>query len=81
MHDATSEYSNIFSVDVNPYTNLVYNGWRIKAGIRMNIMSKGAPALAVAPDITIDGMIADGVGLYAEIKGGRVHNGFSAMDG
>ena len=80
MHDATSEYSNIFSLDVNPYTNLVYNGWRIKAGIRMNIMSKGAPALAVAPDITIDGMIADGVGLYAEIKGGRVHNGFSAMD-
>ena len=80
MCDAASEYRNILSLDVDPYTNLTFNGWKIKAGLKMNLRSKGGPAIAVAPDVTAEGDIAKGIGLFMEVKGGRVHNGFAAMN-
>lgn len=80
MRNAASNYYNILSADISPYTRLMISDWKITAGIKMNVRSKGGPAVAVAPNITIDGLITDGIGLYAELKGGRVHNGFAVMD-
>lgn len=80
MNDATSKYHNVSYFDINPYADMVYNDWKIKAGLKMNFRTKGAPAVAIAPNVTIEGMLADKIGLYAEIKGGRTHNGFEAMN-
>lgn len=80
MRRAESKYRNIFTLDVDPYINFAINDWKIKAGIKANFRSKGGPAVAVAPDITVEGNIAEGIGLYLEVKGDRVHNGFTAMD-
>ena len=80
LRNGADRYKNIMSFDFNPYTNILYNNWKIRAGLKLNFKSQGKTAVAFSPDITAEGMITDNIGLYAEIKGGRMYCGFEAMN-
>ena len=73
-------YSNYFSIDVDPYTNMQFGKWHIKAGLKMNIITKGRGAFAVAPDIKAQSNIKENITVYGSITGGRTMNSFAKLE-
>ena len=73
-------YSNYFSIDVDPYSNMQFGKWHIKAGLKMNIITKGRGAFAVAPDIKAESNIRENITVFGSITGGRTMNSFEKLE-
>ena len=74
-------YNTLFSIDVDPYANLKFGNWNLKTGVKMNVITRGRGAFAIAPDIEVLSNVRENVTVYGSITGGRAQNGFAKLDG
>lgn len=72
-------YNDYFSIDFDPYMNLTFDDWQVKAGIKTNFVTKGASVLAVAPDIKVQGYLKENITPYGSITGGRESNSLADL--
>ena len=77
IHDRYSDYTLI---RINPFGNLRFGDWKARIGIHADLVTANSPFLAVAPDIRIEGPLADGISLYALATGGRKAASFEMLD-
>lgn len=80
LRKAANGYKNLFSADINPFLNFRFDNWKLFLGTKMNLRTNGGAAIAIAPNIKVEGNIAEKVSLYTSITGGRVNNGFEQLD-
>lgn len=77
IHDRYSDYALI---RLNPFGNLRFGEWKGRLGIHADLVTANSPFLAVAPDIRIEGPLAQGISLYAAATGGRKAASFETLD-
>lgn len=77
IHDRYSDYALI---RLNPFGNLRFGDWKGRLGIHADLVTANSPFLAVAPDIRIEGPLAQGISLYAAATGGRKAASFEMLD-
>lgn len=77
IHDRYSDYALI---RLNPFGNLRFGEWKGRLGIHADLVTANSPFLAVAPDIRIEGPLAQGISLYAAATGGRKAASFEMLD-
>lgn len=77
IHDRYSDYALI---RLNPFGNLRFGDWKGRLGIHADLVTANSPFLAVAPDIRIEGPLAQGISLYAAATGGRKAASFETLD-
>ncbi len=75
-----SQYTNYAMIGINPYTTLRFNGWTIRAGAHLDMLTANGSFLAVAPDCNIEGQLTDNISLNVSVTGGRSLNTFEAME-
>lgn len=80
MKNADKGYNNYFSIDIAPYTNLQLGKWSMKAGVKMNILTRGEGAFAIVPDIKAVSNINKHFTVYGAIGGGRTNNSFAHLE-
>ena len=80
LKNAGKDYSNNFSIDVDPYTLLKLGKWNLKAGVKMNFVTHGSAVFAIAPDIEAKSNIKENFTVYGSITGGRTENGFAKLE-
>lgn len=80
MRKGSFGYSNFLSADINPFIDFNFEGWKLVLGTNINLLTSGGPAIAIAPDIKVEGNINSNLSLYASITGGRTSNGFESLD-
>ena len=80
LRDASPSYSNVFSLDINPFMGLIVGDWNMRIGARMNLRNRNGAIFAIAPDLSIDGKLTKQLAIYAKISGGRRENNFAVMD-
>ena len=80
LRKAIPGYRNFVSFDIDPYLDFNFEGWKLSLGTNVNIRTSGGAAIAIAPDIKLEGYCADNLSLYASVTGGRTDNGFGQMD-
>ena len=73
-------YGNYCSFDIDPYANLKLGNWKMKAGLKINLITSGSGALAVAPDIVAENNIKYNTTVYGSLTGGRRVNSFARMN-
>lgn len=77
IHDRYSDYALI---RLNPFGNLRFGEWKGRLGIHADLVTANSPFIAVAPDIRIEGPLAQGISLYAAATGGRKAASFETLD-
>lgn len=77
IHDRYSDYALI---RLNSFGNLRFGDWKGRLGIHADLVTANSPFLAVAPDIRIEGPLAQGISLYAAATGGRKAASFEMLD-
>ena len=80
LKEADKGYDNFCSIDIDPYTKLKFGKWNLKAGVRMNIITRGSNAFAIAPDIMASSQIMKNISVYGSITGGRTNNSFAKLE-
>ena len=80
LKDAGKGYDTYFSIDVDPYANLKLGKWTMKTGVRMNILTRGRGAFAIAPDIKAMSNINKHFTVYGAIGGGRTNNSLARLE-
>ena len=80
LKNASMGYNTHFSIDVDPHTSLIFGNWNLKAGVKMNIITRGRGAFAIAPDIEVQSNVKENISVYGSITGGRTENGFAKME-
>ena len=80
LRNAMHPYDNYASIDIDPYIDFDLNGWNLRLGTRMNILTANGSAFAIAPDIKIEKFFDNNISLYAKAAGGRKDNNFSKME-
>ena len=80
LKDAIYSYRNVFSIDINPFTNFNFNNWIFKAGIKMNMYIGNSAFFAVAPDLRVDKNLTKHISMYALATGGREVNTFKKIE-
>lgn len=75
-----SDYDNLLSLQINPFTNIRYENWKIRLGAHVDMQSTGGAFLALAPDINIEGQISDKITLFTSATGGRTQNTFNILE-
>lgn len=80
LKDAGKGYDTYFSIDVDPYANLKLGKWTMKTGARMNILTRGRGAFAIAPDIKAMSNINKHFTVYGAIGGGRTNNSLARLE-
>ena len=73
-------YNTLFSIDAAPYANLKFGNCRLKAGVRMNIITHGEGIFAIAPDIKVASNVKENITVYGSITGGRTENDLAKME-
>ena len=81
LKNANFGYRNIFSIDINPFTDFNFNNWILKAGIKMNMRIGNSSFFAIAPDFRVDKNLTKNISMYALISGGREDNSFKKIEG
>ena len=74
------DFENFLSIDADPYATLLFGKWRVKAGVRMNLITRGEGAFAIAPDIKAESNIRENITVYGSITGGRTENSFARLE-
>lgn len=77
IHDQYKDYALI---RVNPYTTMRFGDWRAHLGLHADFVTAGAPFAAIAPDLKIEGPLANGITAYASAIGGRRANSFEIIE-
>ena len=80
LRDAAMGYNTHFSIDVDPHANLKFGNWNLKTGVKMNIITRGRGAFAIAPDVEVHINPRENVAVYGSITGGRTQNGFAQLE-
>ena len=80
LRNAGKGYDTHFSIDVDPYTTLTFGKWNMKTGVKMNIITRGRGAFAIAPDIKAEGLVKENITIYGNITGGRTNNTFATLE-
>ena len=80
LRSAYKGYDNYFSIDINPHSTLKFDKWTVKAGIKMNIITRGEGTFAIAPDIKAESQILENISVYGSITGGRTNNSFAKLE-
>ena len=80
LKTADQGYNNFFSIDIDPYSTLTFGKWILKAGVKMNILTKGEGAFAIAPDIKVKSQLLENISVYGSITGGRTNNSFAKLE-
>ena len=75
-----SNYRDYVSIRLNPYANFIFGGWKMRAGLHLDMHTTHRGFLAVAPDCSIHGYINNLVSIYGSITGGRTANSFGTLE-
>lgn len=81
LKEAIYGYKDIFSIDINPFTDFNFNNWAVKVGAKMNMRAGNSTFFAIAPDIRIDKNMTKNISMYALLTGGREDNSFKKIEG
>ena len=79
LRDAMHPYDNYYSVDIDPFIDFNFGGWEMHLGTRMNLITEGEAAFAIAPEIRIEKYFNGNISLFAEATGGRTDNNFARL--
>lgn len=80
LRNSTYGYSNYCSVDIDPYLDFNLGGWDLRLGTRMNLITSGGAAFAIAPDVKLGKAFANNVSFFIKATGGRTDNNFSRVE-
>lgn len=73
-------YGNYCSFDIDPYSNLKVGNWKLRAGLKINLITRGRGALAFSPDIMVQNNLRHNVTVYGNFTGGRTNNSFAKLN-
>lgn len=79
--NSNNPYTNLLSMDFNPFADFNFNDWKITFGANLNFRTGNGPVLAAAPHITVDKALTKRISFYADITGGRKDNSFKVIEG
>ena len=77
---AVRQYNNYTSIRVNPYMNLRFNEWTIRAGVHYDMLTANGAFIAIAPDCSIEGELKENMRLNVSVTGGRTLNTFDRLE-
>lgn len=77
IHD---RYSDFALIRLNPFGNLRFGDWKAHVGIHTDMITAGGPFLAIAPDVKIEGPLAQGISLCIAATGGRRASSFETLE-
>ena len=81
LHNAANPYSNLLSMDFNPFVDFNFSNWEITFGAKLNFRTGNGSVFAAAPNIRISKNLTKRISFYANITGGRKDNSFRTIEG
>ncbi|KAA6334861.1 hypothetical protein EZS27_016864 [termite gut metagenome] len=73
-------FSNYTTLDMNPYYELNDEGWKLHAGINVDVSLGYGKELQLSPDVLLQRTFSDSYVLYAKASGGRQINDFRQLE-
>ena len=80
LKNSNKDYNDYFSIDIDPYTTLKFGKWMLRAGLKMNIITRGEGAFAIAPDIRTESNLLENITFYSSVTGGRTNNSLAKLE-
>ena len=71
---------NFLSTDLNPFTNITIENFRIHIGANVNILTGNGALFAITPDLSVEATMSKSVTLYGSIKGERKPATFASFE-
>lgn len=76
----SSVYSAYTALEVNPYYNFYYNGFKLHVGGKVHYNVGRGQFVQFAPDLSAEYPFFEGFSIYAELGGGHILNDFRRLE-
>lgn len=78
--DFGNKYKNFASINLNPYYMFNYQGWNVRLGANVNMLTAGGAAFCLSPNLSVEGAVNNHLTLFASAIGGRRINGLATLE-
>ena len=79
LRNSVNGYKDYVSVNVDPYLDFNFFGWKFRLGTSMNVITANGPVFSIAPDLRLRKDFSNSIALFASVAGGREDNTFAKM--
>lgn len=80
LQNNTTGYKDYLAIRLNPFANFALAGWKMHAGLHIDMFTTHRGFMAIAPDFGLEKNINNIVNIYASVTGGRTSNDFATLE-